>query len=85
MFTVRLAPGVCMGFDSAVARAATAHQVIEFAAVFAPSGCGVVESGWFECDGRYVTEVYDWIDCWFPGPLSVLAVVTAPPGFTPPE
>jgi hypothetical protein len=45
MFTVRLAPGVCLGFDTAVARAATARQVIEFAAAFAPGGCGVIESG----------------------------------------
>ena len=84
MFTVRLAPGVCMGFDTAVARAATARQVIEFAAAFAPGRCGVVESGWFEREGRYVAEVYDWCDCWFSGPLPVLAEVIAPPGFRPP-
>lgn len=85
MFTVELAPKVCMGFDMAVARAATAHQVVAFAAAFAPGGCGVIESEWLERDGRYVAEVYDWIDCWFARPLPVLAVVTAPPGFTPPE
>jgi hypothetical protein len=62
MFTVRLAPGVCMGMETAVARAATARQVLAFAAAFAPGGCGVVESEWFERDGRYVAEVYDWID-----------------------
>ncbi len=83
MYTVRLAPGVCMGFESAAARGATARQVIEFAAAFAPGGCGVIESGWLERDGRYVAEVYDWIDCWFTGPLPVLAVITAPAGFTP--
>lgn len=84
MFTVRMAPGVCMGFDSAVARAATARQVIDFAAAFAPSGY-VIETRWFKRDGRYEAEVYDCLDCWFIGPLPVLAVVTAPPGFTPPE
>src|SRR5205823_1041247 len=73
MFTVRLAAGVCMGYDIAVARAATARQVIEFAAAFAPGRCGVIESGWFERDGRYVAEVYDWCDCCFSGPLPVLA------------
>jgi hypothetical protein len=85
MFTVQLAPGVCMGADTAVARAATARRVIKFAAAFAPGGCGVIESGWFERDGRYVNELCDWIDCWFTGPPPVLAVVTAPPGFKPPE
>ncbi|HYV38261.1 MAG TPA: hypothetical protein VE988_21440 [Gemmataceae bacterium] len=84
MFTVRMAPQVCLGFDSAVARAATARQVIDFAAALAPSGFGVLESNWFERDGRYVVELYDWIDCWFTGPLPVLAVVTAPADFTPP-
>jgi hypothetical protein len=83
MFTVRIASGACMGFGSAVAHGATARQVIDFAARFAPGGCGVIESGWFERDGRYVTELYDWIDCWFTGPLPVLAVVIAPAGFTP--
>jgi hypothetical protein len=72
-----------MGFDKPVARAATARQVIEFAAGFAPGGCGVIESGWFERDGRYVAEVYDWCDCWFSGPLPVLAEVIAPPGLRP--
>jgi hypothetical protein len=74
-----------MGFESAVARAATARQAIEFAAAFVPGGCGVIDSGWFERDGRYVVEVYDMIDCWFTGPLPVLAEVEAPPGFVPPE
>ncbi len=75
--TVRLAPGGRRRLRLGRARAATARQVIEFAAAFAPGGCGVIESGWLERDGRYVAEVYDWIDCWFIGPLPVLAVALA--------
>jgi hypothetical protein len=85
MFTVRLAGGVCLGYGSAVARAATARQVIEFAAAFAPGRCGVIVSTWFELQGRYVVEVYDWCACWCSGPVPVLAVVIAPPGFRPPD
>src|SRR5262245_17575642 len=84
MFTVRLASGVCMGFDTAIAQGSTARQVIEFAAAFAPGGCGVLVSRWFERSGRYVAEVYDWCDCWFSEP-AVLVEVTTPPGFRPPD
>jgi hypothetical protein len=84
MFAIRLAAGVCMGYDSVVARAATSRQLIEFAAAFAPGRCGVIASEWFEREGQYVAEVYDWCDCWFSGPLPVLAEVVAPPVFRPP-
>jgi hypothetical protein len=85
MFSLRLAAGVCMGYDIAVARGATARQLIDCAAEFAPGQCGVVASGWFERDGRYVAEIYDWCDSWFSGPLPVLGEVIAPPGFRPPD
>jgi hypothetical protein len=74
-----------MGYGRAVARAATAGQVVAFAEAFAPGGCGVIVSDWFVRDGRYVAELFDWCDCWFSGPPPVLAEVVAPPGFRPPD
>lgn len=85
MFTVRFAAGICLGYDHAVARAATAHQVVAFADAFAPGGCGVIVGHWFERDGRYIAEVFDWCDCWFSGPLPAIAEVVAPVGFRPPD
>jgi hypothetical protein len=41
----------------------------------------VIVSAWFEREGRYVAEVFDWCDCWFTGPRPVLAGLVAPPGF----
>lgn len=54
--------------------------MIEFAAAFATGGYGVMQSGWIKRGGQYVTYLYDWCDCWFTGPLPVLAEVVAPSG-----
>ena len=45
---------------------------------------GQLFQSWAERDGRYVMEVFDWIDFWFDDP-PVRARVKAPRGFKPPE
>jgi hypothetical protein len=83
MFKIRFRALRCLGFDQASACAATVQQALNFVGVFAPGGCGVIGSPWAARGGRYVMDVYDWIDCCFPDP-HVLAEVFAPPGFKPP-
>lgn len=85
MFTVRFAAGVCMGYGRATARSSTVQGALDFASEFAPGQCGVITSSWIQRGGRHVMEVYDWCDCWFSGPLPVLAWVIAPHGFRPPD
>ena len=82
MFTVRMAPGVCMNFAHASARAATLNGALGFASSLAPNEMGIIVSSWHERDGKYVMDVFDWCNCWFPSP-PVLAEVIAPDGFSP--
>jgi hypothetical protein len=80
MFTVEFAEGVCLGYGRATAKAVTVRQAIAFVEAFAPGGCGVIPSDWIVRDGRRVMELFDWCDCWFTGPIPVLARIIAPPG-----
>lgn len=80
MFKVEFAEGVCLGYPRASAKAATVRQALDFAAEFAPGGFGVIASARTEREGRRVLDLYDWCDCWFSGPIPVLARVVAPPG-----
>jgi len=76
VFTIQFAPGVCLGYSSAIAQAATLRQAVDFAAAFAPNGFGVIASSWVERGGQRLVEVYDWCDCWFADP-PVLAWIIA--------
>ena len=82
MFTVHFSPGVFMSFGTAIAKTATERKASEFVRAFAPNEMGVIFSDWFERDGCYVSEVYDWASCWSAAP-PVMAVIVAPLGFKP--
>jgi hypothetical protein len=79
-FEVRFATGVCLGYPTAMARAATAEGLMKFAASF--TEFGTINSGWELQSGRYVVSMYDWCECWFARP-PIFADIFAPTDFAP--
>jgi hypothetical protein len=80
MFTVRLTEETRPG-ASVMARAPTLEGATGFVREYFGLDFGVI-AGWEERNGRYVMDIYDWLDCWFANP-PVVARIIAPRGFTP--
>lgn len=64
------------------ARANTLAGAVEFVRACWGSPDGPLFGPCVERDGRYVIDVYDWLECWFAAP-PVHARIIAPRGFTP--
>ncbi len=81
MFAIHL--GEIERFDGATiaASARSLASALDFIGEFYD---GPLALSWAEVDGRWVADVYDWLDCWFPNPPARARIVT-PRGFGLPD
>jgi hypothetical protein len=83
MYTIRFATMRFKHYDSFVAQAVAFDPLFRLAEAFAPCETGVIVSKWFERNGRYVIQLFDWCECCCTSEPPVWAEITAPAGFDP--